>query len=274
MKFALLFLVTLLGCSQKSDELPKVSRYTVLKPTGSKNHAIFQIKTKNNGGCTAFVVSKNTAITAGHCVDIAASLLNNEKALKNEIHVVSAFIEALSEEIQIVAGECELLRPFNRFKCLREIQEAKHEISEKKDYLQRLKLKQPDTFKTFNSEGKELAVIPVAVDRDLTFRDFAVLSGDFSNFETLEVSKDLDISQGDVLRSCGFAALKFPATCTNLVAQGNAAFAYAGNGYLVKGMSGGPVIDSEGKVVGINVAVTNELVIMTPIIGILNSIKE
>jgi hypothetical protein len=276
MRFAVLFVFTLIGCSESGINSLGTRPYTVQKPTSKKNHAIFQIRSPQGGGCTAFVVSKTRAITAGHCVDISRSLINNKKSFKNELENKREFISALSQEIQSLKEVCDSpdYSPLTKFKCRQQVKDMEETLKSSQDFVKRLGLKRADTFVVLNSEGKELPLAPVAIDSELGDRDFAVLQGDFSDFEKLEIVENIDTVPGELLRSCGFAALKFPAACTNFIAEGNAGFSYSGNGYLAKGMSGGPVLDSRGRVVGINVAAGMQSVIMTPIIGVLDRVKE
>jgi hypothetical protein len=251
---------------------PKVNNnvYNVEKPTGSKHHAVIKVLTENGGGCTAFVISNRKAITAGHCVEISRSLLRTNK--ESAIVGAKIFIERTLSEMNGV--DCDTIQSMPKLQCVTIKKSMVRDIEGARKFINKLKKDQPDTFKVFNSLGKEVKIKVTALDSELGFRDFAVLSGDFSEFEKLPLAKNFDVVPGELLRSCGYAALKTPAICSNFIALGNAEFSYKGNGYLVKGMSGGPVINSAGEVVGINVAVSREEVIMTPTVGILDVISR
>jgi hypothetical protein len=261
----LVLLVALVAaCAPKaSNEISQANSYRVVKPTSGKHHAIFQIRSPNGGGCTAFVISNRRAITAGHCVEISKQLLENKKEIQT---TTAGFVKAIAIEIE--RTDCTNVHP--KFLCEKRLREMRAMLKNSNSLLTRLINNQPDKFKVLDSEGKELKVEPIALTSEFSFRDFAVLQGDFSEFEKLPLAESVDLLPGELLRTCGFANLKIPAACTNFIALGNEGFAYKGNGYLVKGMSGGPVINSKGEVVGINVAVGADAVFMTPVVGVLD----
>lgn len=270
MRFMLLLGLTLVGCSAEVKNVTPT--YSVTKPLSNKHHAIFQIRGQNGGGCTAFVISNRRAITAGHCVEISKTTLSNKKDILTDL---SGYTRDLGKAISQVNCEEDAIRMrIPQFACERALRGMKRQYKDLSSYMSRLRKDQVDTFKVINSEGVELAIKPVALDSEFNFRDFAVLQGDFSEFEKLPIVSNLDVAPGELLRSCGFANLKIPATCTNFIASGNSAFAYKGNGYLVKGMSGGPVLNSKGEVVGINVAVGEDAVLMTPVVGVLDRLPK
>lgn len=264
---ALLMSLALTSCHLKTDS-HVTEVYNVSKPTTSKHHAVIKILTENGGGCTAFVISNRKAITAGHCVEISKALLKEDK----EGAIVNAriFIEKVVAEMNSV--DCDTIESMPKLQCLTIKKRMVREISSARKYIDKIKKNQPDTFRVFNSLGQEVKIKVLALDSELGFRDFAVLSGDFSEFEKLPLASNFNVVPGELLRSCGYANLKTPAVCSNFIALGNSGFAYKGNGYFVKGMSGGPVVNSAGQVVGINVAVARDEVLMTPTVGLFDNI--
>lgn len=267
MKLILLATVlTLTSCI--GNRTAEIKPYSIEKPTSGKHHAVIKILTENGGGCTAFVISNRRAITAGHCVEISKSLIkqNKEGAIVN----AKIFIERTLAEMNSV--DCETITQMPKLQCITIKKSMIREINSARKFIDKLKKEQPDTFKVFTSLGQEVKIKVTAIDSELGYRDFAVLSGDFSEFEKIPLATSFDVVPGELLRSCGYANLKTPAVCSNFIALGNNGFGYKGNGYLVKGMSGGPVVNSAGKVVGINVAVGRDEVLMTPTIGLFDAI--
>lgn len=266
----LLLALTLTISSCVNNKIVENAPYSVEAPTSGKNHAVIKIITENGGGCTAFVISNRKAITAGHCVEVSESLIKNNK--EDAILGARIFIETLLKEMNSV--DCNYIDNMPKIQCFAIKKTMSRDIQNAKRYIEKLTKNQPDTFKVFNSKGKEIKIKVTALDSELGFRDFAVLHGDFSEFEKLPIATNFNTLPGELLRTCGYANLKTPAVCTNFIALGNSSFAYKGNGYLVKGMSGGPVVNSLGEVVGINVAVAREEVLVTPTIGILDVILK
>ena len=99
-------------------------------------------------------------------------------------------------------------------------------------------------------------------------RDHSILQGDFKDFEKLKLRQGFHIKPNDLLRNCGYAGGTKPPLCIDFIAISNFDFMYMGFGYMVKGMSGGPVIDEHGYVVGINSYVDRDRVFMNTLIGI------
>jgi hypothetical protein len=263
----LLASLLLMSCNLKtSSNVSEV--YNVTNPVGTKHHAVIKILTDNGGGCTAFVISNRKAITAGHCVEVSKSLIKENK--EGAIVDARIFIERTLVEMNSV--DCDTITQMPKLQCVTIKKSMMRDINSARRFIDKLKKEQPDTFKVFNSLGKEVKIKVIAVDSELGHRDFAVLSGDFSEFEKIPLATSFDVVPGELLRSCGYANLKTPAVCSNFIALGNSGFAYKGNGYLVKGMSGGPVVNSAGKVVGINVAVGRDEVLMTPTVGLFDAI--
>jgi S1-C subfamily serine protease len=109
-----------------------------------------------------------------------------------------------------------------------------------------------DKFDVYNSEGtKTTAVATVEEIADET-SDIAILKGDFKNFEKLNVRKQYNLVLKEPLLACGYPGGFKQLQCTYGVYAGTSYFSGLMTGYLAKGMSGGPVIDMNDEVVGVN----------------------
>lgn len=125
-----------------------------------------------------------------------------------------------------------------------------------------------------NSYGQDTGVRAKAVSKRDNKRDYALLTGNFKDFEKFPITKDFVIRRGSHYRSCGFAGGKLPPICTDFTAVGSWNFYYGGMGYFVKGMSGGPLVDKNGFAVGIISHVSGQHVYVTPLVGILDFKQE
>lgn len=97
--------------------------------------------------------------------------------------------------------------------------------------------------------------------------DIAVIEGDFSNFQITPVETNpVKIYQAftNKVTSCGFA-WGGNLSCFTISKLGKFFFSYtAEDGALAPGMSGGPVLNSNGKIVGVNSAVNETSSIFSP----------
>lgn len=94
------------------------------------------------------------------------------------------------------------------------------------------------------------------------FRRFKFLRPDFYGFTPTNAPGEY--------RTCGFPGLQDRLTCTVFIPTHNSGFAIAGRGFLIPGMSGGPVIDlTNGVVIAVNSAATEGFVLVAPIMGVL-----
>lgn len=236
------------------------------------NHAVIQIKTKEGGFCSAFVVSDTTAFTAGHCIDFAE---NQQVFVKKDIKKIE---DALGK-IQIMAFMAAQQCPQEDPRCvaiMNKMGEAVNQLSQRLAYLKSLK---PTEYEVLNSKGENTKIIATALHKELGRQDFGVIKGDFKNFQKLPLMKGFTINQGDKLRMCGFPGGTVPAVCTDMVADGPYTrieknytnFGYRTIGMLVPGSSGSAVIDSNGIVVGIAVSAGEEYSYITPLVGLYNS---
>lgn len=100
--------------------------------------------------------------------------------------------------------------------------------------------------------------------------DIAKLVGNFKDFEKLEYTPgQIDIDFSDPFVSCGYPLASRYKYCIPLTLIENSTHLMKAKGYLIYGMSGGPVINTKkNTVVGINMGISEGFVVFTPLIGI------
>ena len=128
----------------------------------------------------------------------------------------------------------------------------------------------PDKFKIFDISGVDTEVVGTADWKANEKRDYGFITGDFKKFNKLYIKQGFDTKVGDMLRACGFPGGTSPAICIDFEARGSFNFDYYGYSMFVGGISGGPVIDHTGQVVGIAKGAQGEYSVMTPMIGVVN----
>lgn len=102
--------------------------------------------------------------------------------------------------------------------------------------------------------------------------DTAILKGNFELFEpkkhTSNINELLDLRKpGKEFLSCGYP-LGGDLQCTKTIYVQPENFMNLVKGQLLPGMSGGPTMTTDGVVVGVNVAVTGEYSVISPIFNI------
>jgi V8-like Glu-specific endopeptidase len=100
--------------------------------------------------------------------------------------------------------------------------------------------------------------------------DQGLIAGDFSKFEsrshTADVKKLVD-SRFTYYKTCGYP-MGGPLYCNTLHYKNLTNFMWSVDGVLIAGMSGGPVMLSDGTVVAVNVAVEGDRAVVSPIYNI------
>jgi hypothetical protein len=203
---ALTLTLLLVGCSKKP--------YEISKPKDKKEHAIVQI-TNNGMSCTAFVISDDTAITAGHCVKTTQRYV---EWLKGDGQVQLRKIKInLERTLNELDEECKGERTGITCGLLYAIIKAK--LNEINKILASIKTIRPDHFILYGLYGKRIPTVAIAYSMELGVRDHAVLKGDFRNFEKIPVRDNkFEVKHGDLLRACGYAGAKHPPVCTDFTA--------------------------------------------------------
>lgn len=100
--------------------------------------------------------------------------------------------------------------------------------------------------------------------------DVALLRGDLSEFKYIELESYHAVQLNKYHVSCGFPSLQNRVSCVPVLPTSNYYFYISATGFIIRGMSGGPVIDPEtGKVIGVNSAAGPDRIFIAPTFGIL-----
>lgn len=129
-----------------------------------------------------------------------------------------------------------------------------------------------EPIKLFADTGEDTGITAQASDFDARM-DLGLLVGDFSRIEPIRVnfvSEGFPRDPSIRYLACGFPLGQRKLFCSPFIPTDSHFFAIAGQGHLIPGMSGGPVINQDtGEVVGVNTAVYKDKSIVSPVQGFL-----
>ena len=116
--------------------------------------------------------------------------------------------------------------------------------------------------------GDNKTIITTDVIPNGTRMDVIAIKGDFSKFHKLKVqNRTLFMLEEDAYKACGYPLGSAHLVCSNIRIKHNFTERYAGTGYLIFGMSGGPVINTTNDIaIGVASAITDGFMVFTPVL--------
>ena len=253
----LLTLLLLTSCSNHS-----IAIYDIVQPS-KKFHPIIKIVNLATGGsCSAFVISDEIAMTASHCMKVTEEFIVN----------IPLVLKASDEKLKALYNQLEQFHQVCTFPstlCDKDIMEINMEINKETANRKTLLDLKPDLFSVTEVSGVLIPITAIAFQQNYQ-RDYAFIRGNFKAFNKLPIAKGFDVKAGDILKACGFPGAKVPAICMDFEAVGQIGFMYAGHSLFLPGISGGPVINANGEVVGVCSRVLETVSIFEPTLGTVN----
>lgn len=137
---------------------------------------------------------------------------------------------------------------------------------------------QMGVIKIYDVDNTEVGVGGVRISKHPAL-DIASVTGDFKNYEHLPVATDqYELSPNDVYESCGFPLMVNKLICSKVhlktIISIEGLTAVAGDGYMVYGMSGGPLFNkTKNMVVALNTGLIDRELLFSPFIRIEESVK-
>lgn len=285
-RFGLLIVVFALSitlANKYKEGQPKVATYTIKERVNYGNkffdwlynvkedkrkHAIIKIIDEEDGsGCTAFVISDTAALTAGHCISMTKNYI--EYKIPELMEKSKELEEKMLDYIANLENSC---NP-NDILCMREIRLTETKLDIELKAREIMLSKKPNTFEVIDVNGFKTGIKVIAFSRDKK-RDYGFLEGNFKDFKKFSFRDSWYVKPGDILKICGFYGGRLPPTCVDFKAIGNHTLAYAGEGFIVPGASGSPVIDHTDSVVAVAVAAGEDFVIIEPTLGMIDLLSD
>lgn len=233
-------------------------------------HAVIKIENINTHySCSAFVISDNIALTAGHCIKVSKSFMDQVPKIFEKSNIL---MNKMLADLQEVKDKCK--PPYKCEQIQAEIEKAIFEEYTARDQLRQVRV---DEFYIHDINGVNTHIIATAFDKEYSsdpkeppLRDYGIITGDFSKFNKLKIKRKFSAKEKDILKVCGFPGTKVPAICIDFEVMSNHVFALAGKSMFVPGISGSAVIDHDNEVIGIASSATEDADLITPLIGIVS----
>ena len=217
----------------------------------TRHQGYFVIKS-DFGTCTAFAIDDEYALTAAHCIKTVPSDIAVWKKQKKEA-------KKLAKEIRKNIKNSDL-PPIELQRLQLKLQNIEYKLNTlKAPVVSKIKILPHNSDITYKAK---------AYDRygDV---DIAVIKGDFKNFKKLKIANTrFTLKAGARLKACGYARTNIY-VCNNVQYISPYGFLLQGMGHLIPGMSGGPTIDENGYVVGVNSSQYQQYSIFGSILGVM-----
>jgi len=215
--------------------------------------------------CSAFVVNNEYALTAAHCLGLTTMHIQQTIPKINKLSLMKE--HRLLELITHLESSCS-----GGILCSSQLKRAEYQLNRELQDRKKSLVIVADTYNITNINGTAVGKV-TAYYKDIR-RDYGFLKGDFSKFKKVYLKKGWKVKKNDILRACGFYGSKLPPVCVDFKAVSSWGFQYKGYSMFVPGVSGGPVYNHEGYVVGIASKAVGNFAIIEPILGIMTLIDQ
>lgn len=130
-----------------------------------------------------------------------------------------------------------------------------------------LMTRQIPVYKPNSNEIAQIARVKFPIIKDI---DMALIKGDFSHYDKFNYNDQvINLDEKNIYSSCGFPFGSKNLVCNPISPYENYHEVYKAKGFIIFGMSGGPVINlTKNLVVGVNVGLADGFVAFAPIISL------